>query len=43
MGQKTLCQGLGRRGNPAVHNVLAVSEAICEDLGIKPREAVTTA
>jgi len=40
LGEKTLHRMLSRRGNPTTRNLVAVIQAICEDLGVKPRVAV---
>jgi DNA-binding phage protein len=40
LGEKALHRMLSRRGNPTTRNLVAVIQAICEDLGVKPRVAV---
>ena len=40
LGEKTLHRMLSRRGNPTTRNLVAVIQAICADLGVKPCVAV---
>ena len=40
LGEKTLHRMLSRRGNPTTRNLVAVIQAICEALGVKPCVAV---
>ena len=40
-GEKTLHRMLSHRGNPTTRNLFTVTKAICADLGLKLRVAVT--
>ena len=37
LGEKALHRMLSRRGNPTTRNLIAIIQAVCEDLGIQPR------
>ena len=40
LGEKALHRMLSRQGNPTTRNLFTIIQAICEDLGVKPRIAV---